>query len=324
MWGEPGGLPTAELRHRRRDWGWQCPPLRLASSWVLVPRVLVPAWLWGEGGWHVALSPSHPIPVPTYLAAPSMPSCSSALPPWPLDGGTSVCGGAPSQCRSITSRLQRTRGDGSGVPGNPPTSPAPALTAAVLLHQGHLEAVPARLLGVDVHGEMGHSPAQGLAHRRRVTPEHPSALAGGTREGQRPGGTPRTPLTPEGCCGAGEVRSPVLDDDAGAGAPGAVLAPGARLLLRGIRLLRCLGHRRPGAALPPAGSHPGESAGWWGRGDPGAATPESRGAGTGILPWGRKGGTPRVMRWRRQKGPHGDPALGGLRKGGVPGIHPAG
>lgn len=144
---------------------------------------------------------------------------------------------------------------GSGVRGALPP-PSPALTAAVLLHQGHLEAVPARRPGVDVHGEVGHGPAQGLAHRRRVAPVHASALAVGTRRSA----TRRAPSTSHrprhlGC-------SPVLDDDTGAHVPGAalVLSLGPRPLLRGYRCLRCLGRRRLlGSALPPSGSHPGSA-----------------------------------------------------------------
>lgn len=73
--------------------------------------------------------------------------------------------------------------------------------------------------------------------------------------GQRPGGHPRPSHHPWhlGC-------SPVLDDDTGAGVPGAalVLGLGPRPFLRGSRCLRSLGRRLLlGSALPPAGSHPG-------------------------------------------------------------------
>lgn len=172
-----------------------CPPLHPASSWTLVLRVLVPAGLRGERA--VCGPRPHPVPVPTPCPLTWLPPlyakllfrASTTASGW---GNFSLRGG-PFPMPLHSSTAAETRGDGSGLPGSAaPRRPArpPALTAAVLLHQRHLEAAPARRPRVDLHGELRHGPAQRRAQRRRVAPEHPSALAGGG-DTQSRGSAPR-------------------------------------------------------------------------------------------------------------------------------------
>lgn len=162
---------------------------------------------------HPIPIPSHPVPVPvpslsllTWLPSLSQVALQSLH--HGLRLGELQLAGGPLPDAAPQLHGWGGHGGASGVPGrhtpHPPPSrrapPAPALTAAVLLHQRHLEAVPARRAGVDVHGEVGRGPAQCLAHRRRRASEHPSALAGGIPGGvstrYAPGAPPPTPLTP--------------------------------------------------------------------------------------------------------------------------------
>lgn len=182
MWREPG------------VWQWQSCSIRDGTGAGSAPHLVSPlhgrscrlrrSWL-GCGEREVGPCWSHPCPilVPSPLTWPT-PLCQAALQGFHYSlrlGKLQLAGGplpdtAPQLHGCRDEEDYRIRGA-----GEPPPPPSPALTTAVLLHQGHLEAVPARRPGVDVHGEVGHGPAQGLAHRRRVAPEHASALAVGTR-----------------------------------------------------------------------------------------------------------------------------------------------
>lgn len=194
VWREPGVWQWQSCSIRDGTGAGGCPPLGLASSWTLMPPAPVLARLWREGSWSL-LVPVGPIPRQSHPHSPVQRLYAKLL----FRASTTVSGwgnfslrGGPFPMPLHSSTAEQKRGiRGSGVPGSPPPPPGLALTAAVLLDQGHLEAVPARRPGVDVHGEMGHGPAQGLAHRRRVAPEHASALAAGTRHSSATRGTPK-------------------------------------------------------------------------------------------------------------------------------------
>lgn len=191
MWREPGVWQWQSCSIRDGTGAGRCPPLGLASSWTLVPPAPVLARLWRESSRSLAV-PS-PLTWPTPLRQAALQGFHYGL----RLGELQLAGGP------LPDTAPQLHGWGDikgiirpGVPGSRRRPPSPALTAAVLLHQGHLEAVPARRPGVDVHGEVGHGPAQGLAHRRRVAPEHASALAVGTRRSATRGAPEDLPPPP--------------------------------------------------------------------------------------------------------------------------------